>query len=98
MDPMKTKSRADFVNLNAINCAVMVVPMLAPKMTGRADVRVMIPALRKPMSRTDVALELCMMEVTATPTSADLTLLEVIFSRRFLSRPSESVFSESLRR
>jgi hypothetical protein len=48
------------VSLKAINWAVMVVPMLAPKMTGKAAVKEMIPALRNPMSMTEVALELWM--------------------------------------
>jgi hypothetical protein len=71
--------------------------MLAPKMTGKAAVRVMIPALRNPMRITDVALELWITAVTKTPTSADFTLLDVTFSRRSLRKPKDSDLRALLR-
>jgi hypothetical protein len=72
--------------------------MLAPKMTGRAAVNVISPAFKNPMSKTEVALELCIMDVTATPRRADLNLLDVIFSRSLFSKPRDSFFNESLKR
>ncbi len=43
-------------SLNAMSCAVMVVPMLAPNMTAMAWRSVMRRALTKPMAMTVVAL------------------------------------------
>ena len=54
-------------------CAVMVVPMLAPRMMEMACGRPMRPALTKPMAMTVVALELCSTAVATAPASTPIT-------------------------
>jgi len=96
--PAKTKSGATAVSLKAINWAVTVVPILAPIMMAMAAASDKIPAFKKPIRMTDVALELWITAVTPSPTSIDLMRLEVIFSSRDFKMPSDSFLSESLSR
>ena len=58
--------------LNAISCAVIVVPMLAPKITEIACGRLISPALTKPITITVVAELLCNTAVTSAPASAPI--------------------------
>ena len=67
--------------LNAVICAVTVVPMLAPMMTPMAWDRFIIPELTKPMTMISVADELWTRIVTANPTNTAMNLLDVAFSR-----------------
>ena len=59
----------------AASCPVIVVPILAPKITVAACVKVIIPAFTKPMTMTVVALELCITAVAAVPTPTPSSLL-----------------------
>ena len=56
--PTNRISGANWLKLNAVSCAVMVVPMLAPMITPIACPSVMRPELTKPMTITSVADEL----------------------------------------
>ncbi len=56
-----------------MSCAVIVVPMLAPKMTEIAWGRDISPALTKPMVITVVAELLCSTAVTNAPANAPIT-------------------------
>ena len=67
--------------LNAVICAVTVVPILAPIMTPIAWASVMRPDVTKPMTMTSVAEELCTKIVTAIPARIDVTLLVVALPR-----------------
>ncbi len=60
---------------SATSCPVIVVPIFAPKMTVAACVSVIIPALTKPITMTEVALELCITAVVAAPTPTPNNLL-----------------------
>ena len=72
--------------MKAISWAVMVVPILAPRITPIAWARVMNPELTKPITITVVADELWMMAVTPAPTITADTGLEVMVSKNCLSR------------
>ena len=54
-------------------CAVMVVPMLAPKIMEIACGSVISPALTNPIAITVVALLLCKTAVTSAPASTPMT-------------------------
>ena len=56
----------------AISCAVIVVPMLAPKITEIACGSPISPALTKPITITVVALEDCRTAVTSAPARAPI--------------------------
>ena len=71
--------------------AVIVVPMLAPKITATAAVKVMRPAFTKPTSITVVTLLLWMMAVKPAPTAAPAQRLLVRVSRVFCSLPPARV-------
>ena len=78
---------------------VTVVPIVAPMITPIPCVSVIKPALTKPTTMTDTAVELCMIAVTIIPTNAPRNLFEVSFSRITLnfapaasSKPSPSNF------
>ncbi len=87
------------VILNAMICAVMVVPMLAPIPTLIACISDMSPALTNPTSITVVADELWMTAVTPAPTPTAANLFFVSFSSpsrslspAMASRPSDISF------
>ena len=63
--------------LNAVICAVTVVPILAPMMTPIAWLSVMRAEETKPMTMTSVAEELCTKIVTAIPARIEVTLFLV---------------------
>ena len=54
--PTKTKTGAIVSNLNATNCAVIVVPILAPIIIPAACAKFINPALTNPTTITVVAL------------------------------------------
>ena len=56
--PTNSMSGAKVVILNAVICAVTVVPILAPMITPTACIRLMSPAFTKPITITSVADEL----------------------------------------
>ncbi len=96
--PANTNRGAIVVNLKAINCAVTVVPTLAPIMIARAAARGINPAFKNPIMMTNVALELCITAVTKAPINVALSLPEVTFSSIVFSSPWDNFFKESLRR
>ena len=77
--------------------AVMVVPILAPRMTPTDWVRLMMPELTKPTHMTMVAPEDWIKAVTSIPRRAAFHLLEVRVSRIFSRRPEDTFLSESPR-
>ncbi len=66
-----------------MSCAVIVVPILAPKITEMACGRVIRPALTNPMVMTVVAEELCRTAVTRAPEMTPMTGLMVRTRRIF---------------
>lgn len=75
----------------AIRTLVMVVPMLAPKITPVACARSIIPALIKPMTITVVAEEDWMTTVTKTPSRKPRIRFRVSFSSKsFILEPAAS--------
>ena len=85
--------------LNATNCAVIVVPILAPKIKPIAWARVSNPALIKPMTITVLALDDWITQVTSAPEIIATKRLEENIRRmvRILSpatrcRPSLIIF------
>ena len=76
--------------LKATSCAVMVVPMLAPKMMPMDCTRVRSPAFTKPMTITVLALEDWMTQVTAAPDRmATKRLAENTFRMERIRSPAE---------
>ena len=73
--------------------AVMVVPMLAPIMTGVAWYSCMTPELTKPTIVTVVAEDDCIIAVTPAPNSTPLSRLLVSFSSIDARRPPDSFSS-----
>ena len=69
------------------SCAVIVVPMLAPIITGIAWISFMIPALTKPTSMIVVAPELWITAVTTVPSAKAFSLLFVSLSSVCSSLP-----------
>ena len=72
------------------NCAVTVVPMLAPMTMPTVCSSFMMPALTKPTHMTVVAAELWISPVTTAPRRTPLNTLLVRRSRICSSRPLES--------
>ena len=70
----------------ASSCAVMVVPMLQPKITGTACRRVSRPTLTKPSTITVTAELLCSTAVTTAPASTPRTGLPVTAASRLFRR------------
>ena len=64
--------RASFVTLNAMICAVSVVPMLAPNMIPTAWDTDSMPAVMNPTVNTVVTDEDCMTAVTIAPVRAPI--------------------------
>ena len=81
--PTSTNAGAMSVSLKAISWAVMVEPMLEPKMTPAAWYRSMSPALTKPTTITVVADEDCTSMVKSMPISSPMMRLRVSTSSRW---------------
>ena len=77
-------------SLNAISCAVTVVPIFAPIITAAAWYRFIRPALTKPTTITVVALLLWIIPVIIAPVATPLIGLDVIFSNIFFSFSPEA--------
>ena len=97
--PTKIQKGAIPETSRAIKTLVMVVPILAPKITPVACARSMIPALIKPMTMTVVAEEDWITTVTNTPSRKPIIRFRVSFSSKSfirdpaaISRPSPMYF------
>ena len=90
--PANMNNGAISSNLNATNCAVIVVPILAPIITPAACARLISPAFTKPTTITVVALLLWITAVTMAPIPTPNKRLLVTFSRIRFS-PSPAAFS-----
>ena len=108
MSPMSPITGAKFSGLNSWSSsaslcipdsdrshAVIVVPILAPRMTPTDCSRLMIPEFTKPTHMTIVAPDDWMTAVTSIPRSAAFHLLLVRPSRIFSSLPPDTFFSAS---
>ena len=80
--PARSRTGAASETCRAISCAVMVVPMFAPKITPAAWCRSMSPARTKPTTMTVVAEEDCTTMVKTRPTSSPRKRLRVRISRK----------------
>ena len=79
--PPKSSSGVKALRLNAVICAVIVVPILAPMITPIAWVSFIRPELTKPITMTSVADELCTSIVMPRPTRTATILFFVACSK-----------------
>ena len=91
-NPTATGSSANLVTLNATIWAVIVVPILAPRITPMAWDRDMRPAVTKPTSMTVVTDEDWITEVTKAPVSIPMTRLVVSLARMAFMRSPATFF------
>ena len=82
--PMITNSGAISDRLNAINCPVIVVPILAPRIIPVACIRFISPEFTKLTTITVVALDDWMIAVKIIPTSSPINLFFVKTARILL--------------
>ena len=94
--PPATIISAYFVILKATICAVMVVPIFAPKITPIACDRLISPAVTKPTTITVVTEEDWTTAVTPAPVNTPAIRLPVNFSRITFIRSPANTFSESV--
>ena len=82
--------------LNARSCAVIVVPILAPRITEMPCFKVISPALTNPITMTVVALLLCITAVAMVPARTPIPGFTVRIPRIFFIFSPAAFCSDSL--
>ena len=86
----------EFRSIKRMICAVMVVPILAPKTILTDCFRLRIPAAIRPTVSTIVAVELCITAVTSIPVIIPINGFCVSLPSAFFSASPEEFFKPSL--